>query len=342
MASFACAVCFEEQRVRLALPKLSTGNGDVLRADDCNHPVCQACMGAFVAARVEQQLVFHVRCPVGGCRNELYQKDVERLVTSGALEASVGASFAELRARDYSTRAKDFAEEKELDMESMKTLWNCTRMCPNCNLVIEKASGCNSFYCICGAHFNYASAPRSVGGDVRNYGKVIDLAQSCRLSLSEAGMFEGDLKAYLKASKIATQLGLPLDEATELLRRAMVGDATARAKIREGRLMAAPDTEQQEEVVHDDTWPFNIPVESTTDDWRGRAAVLIDDSCHPSTARWVWTARRFFWLIIPLLGLLVNYSGRSTVLHIPCARVFCEKTCESAAREGEGDTAAAR
>merc|ERR1719456_1463672 len=75
-ASFTCQICFEEHSLRLTLPQLKTGNGDLLRHGDCGHPVCIQCMAAWVTARVEEQRVFGICCPAAGCRNELFEQDV--------------------------------------------------------------------------------------------------------------------------------------------------------------------------------------------------------------------------------------------------------------------------
>lgn len=238
MQAFVCEVCFEEKTDRLELPPLKTGNGDVLRNADCNHGICRQCMASFVVARVEEQYVFHVRCPHPGCKNELYEQDLNRLVKVDALEASVAARFAELRARDFTARAKTFTEalpQSNVDYGLVRTLWETTRICPRCSLVIEKSQGCNSFYCICGNHFNYDSAPRVVGSGIKKYNKVICFAEGHNLPLSVAEKYAGRFSLYAKSSNVACQMNISLEAAMELQMRASSGDAAARARIRAAR-----------------------------------------------------------------------------------------------------------
>lgn len=189
MAAFSCQVCFTEKSKRLALPQLRTQNGDQLRAGDCNHPVCVECMAAWVTSRVEEQRVFNIRCPGEGCKNELHEQDVSRLVQSGALPARVAAQLAELRARDYSARAHELStsltEKLECQLNALRARGDapsteeasavCSsyamvqrleklRLCPRCHVAIEKSEGCNDFGCICGHRFDFGKAPRACTG----------------------------------------------------------------------------------------------------------------------------------------------------------------------------------
>jgi len=238
MSSFVCEVCLEERHERLELPCLRTGNGDQLRSGDCGHAICVDCMAGYVTSRVEEQRVFNLRCPHQGCKNELYEQDICRLVDAGSVAAAVRDRFVELRARDFSARARSFEEvipRKDEDYEFVQKLWDTTRLCPRCSLVIEKASGCNSFYCICGAHFNYQTAPRAVGNGMKGYGRVISLARRAGMPLREAEKYNGDAKTYANVRRVAQQLRLSQEEARELLSRAQAGDEDARARIREAR-----------------------------------------------------------------------------------------------------------
>lgn len=263
---FTCQVCFEQQNVRFPLPKLATGNGDVLRADDCQHPICQECLATFLATRVQDQFVFNMRCPFEGCSNELFEPDLVRLVQAGALTASVSDRFAELRARDYSARAELFSDtltqvDNKEDYDLLKRLWETTRLCPRCSLVIEKSQGCNSFYCICGHHFDYARAPHVFGNSSINYGKVIGTAKDLGLSVKDAEKYGADTKSLTKqwsreralaahsmVKRIATEANLPMDEAWELHQQAKSGDTIAQSKIRaaRGRVEARSQTEEEE------------------------------------------------------------------------------------------------
>jgi hypothetical protein len=245
--TIACQVCFEQISQRLALPRLTTGNGDVLRSEDCQHPICQECLGKFVASRVQEQYVFNIRCPYVGCANEIFEQDVTRLVQAGALEHAISDRFAELRSRDYSTRAQSLSQTlmqdlPEQNFDSVRKLWETMRLCPRCNLAIQRSQGCNSFYCICGHHFDFASAPRVIGNGIRNYDKVIDFARSESLSLTSAEKFgEAAGKAWTwkraqavhrEVIRIAAQSRMEMYDALKLYQRARDGDVEARSQIR--------------------------------------------------------------------------------------------------------------
>jgi len=249
--AFTCQVCFEETDKRFALPKLSTGNGDVLRQQDCQHPICQECLAHFVTARVEDQLVFHVRCPFEGCTNEIFEQDVKRLATAtpAALPEGVATRFAELRARDFTAHAASLRESwtsliKEEDHELIRKLWQSTRLCPRCSLVIERSAGCNSFFCVCGHHFDFASAPRVVGNGIRNFGDVIRLAGNLKVPPEDVQKYGLRGEEWRKSralasaelvSRTAAETRLSREETWELLQQAKMGDMQAREKIRWAR-----------------------------------------------------------------------------------------------------------
>lgn len=243
MGAFRCVVCFEDRTERLPLPKFATLNGDVLRQGDCNHPVCQACMAAFVTARVEEQQVFGIRCPFLSCRNELYEQDVEQLVQNGALAAEIGTRLSDLRKQDYKARISDLMDEtQELtidDYRMMKQLWASTRRCPRCNVLMEKSQGCNSFGCICGHRFTFTKAPRGYGDGDRDFEAVIGLAIEFQMHLPEArrcveeGRQKG-IKKYQQVLSLAKQREIRVDLA-ELHVLAGLGHESALAQLRESR-----------------------------------------------------------------------------------------------------------
>jgi hypothetical protein len=124
-------------------------------------------------------------------------------------------------------------------------LWQSTRLCPRCNLVIERSSGCNSFYCICGHHFDFASAPRVVGNGIERFGQVINTARASRLSIEEVMKYGGDDQGAWRmaravawntqVNRTAVETRLSKEEAWQLLQQAKMGDMQAREKIRLAR-----------------------------------------------------------------------------------------------------------
>jgi len=273
--AFTCQVCFEETDKRFALPKLQTGNGDILRQQDCQHPICQECLAHFVTARVEDQLVFHVRCPFEGCTNEIFEQDVKKLAeaTPASLSEGVVTRFAELRARDFTAHAASLRESwtsliKEEDYELIQKLWQSTRLCPRCSLVIERSSGCNSFYCVCGHHFDFASAPRVVGSGIRNFGNVIGLARNLKVPLEHVQKYglRGEewrrsraLASANLVSRTAADTRLSLEDTWELLEQAKMGDVQAREKIRCARNRGGTTAEDE----FDEDFAFDLWENST-------------------------------------------------------------------------------
>jgi hypothetical protein len=276
--AFSCQVCFEEKTVRLALPRLMTGNNDVLRADDCQHPVCQECLATFLNTRIEDQRVFNIRCPIFGCTTEIFEQDVQRLVQTGAVSTENSERFVELRSRDYSARAEALSgalieSTPENDYESIKRIWQTMRLCPRCNLAIERSQGCNSFYCTCGHHFHFSTAPRVVGNGIEQFDKVIEVAKTLSLPLAfaeELGRDDGArgkrwthrraMAVHRNVSKIAAESGTQLYDAWRLQQRAKNGDEVARAKIRAAKHRTSQIEHQNGEQEHEEeeslVWDF--------------------------------------------------------------------------------------
>eukprot|EP00928_Gymnodinium_smaydae_P099745 TRINITY_DN9601_c0_g1_i1.p1 TRINITY_DN9601_c0_g1~~TRINITY_DN9601_c0_g1_i1.p1 ORF type:complete len:313 (+),score=45.93 TRINITY_DN9601_c0_g1_i1:177-1115(+) len=240
MAEFLCEVCFEMQTERLAMPRHQTGNFDVVRAGDCNHPVCRSCMVHYLKVRVAEQTVFKIRCPHANCSNEILEDDVRRLAKEGHISDDVREKFVELRRRDYSERAKELTETcASGDLDLVVELYKSTRLCPRCSLIIQKASGCNSFYCTCGHHFNYESAPRLIGNGVKNFSYVIRLAKKYGLTICEAMKYGGDSRKYDKVSRLASMARLSMEDAFDLDTRSRNGDIEAQKRIRQLRRCCA-------------------------------------------------------------------------------------------------------
>lgn len=233
-STFRCDVCYEQCIHRLPLPKLTTTNGDVIRQADCMHPICRDCVAGFVRARVEQHMVFGVRCPSPGCRNEIQEQDVQALAKCGALAQEISDRFSELRKQDYTARAMSFSFETALstdDLGLMRRLWSTTRRCPRCNVIMEKASGCDSFGCICGHKFNFATAPRGCGDGIHDFNSVISLCKSQELSVADAMKLVSDagkkgIKRYDVVLSLASRLQIDV-AAAELHARAFFGEQSA-------------------------------------------------------------------------------------------------------------------
>lgn len=190
MPAFVCQICFEQCERRLPLPRLATLNGDVVRAGDCLHPICEQCMAYHIAARVEEQRAFGVRCPALGCECELQEQDMRRLQHVGLLPQAVADRFAEIRKRDYTARADCLAHSGEgdapVDVALLTWLWCNTRRCPRCSVIVQKASGCNDFGCLCGHRFNFSTAPRPIGDGIEDFQPVLELMQESGIQLRAA------------------------------------------------------------------------------------------------------------------------------------------------------------
>jgi len=242
-AAFQCLVCFEERTERLALPKLCTLNGDVLRAADCNHPICRECMAKFVAVRVEEQRAFGIRCPFEMCKNELHEQDIETLVKSGALAPQVGERLAELRKQDYTSRLSSLTDLTQLhsadDYKLMRRLWSSTRRCPRCNVIMERSEGCNSFGCICGHRFDFLKAPRGCGDGIEDFDSVLQLATEFDMPLNDAtervrqAHMKG-IKNYQRVLSFATSKQIPLNLA-EVHAQAILRQYSALEELRDAR-----------------------------------------------------------------------------------------------------------
>lgn len=187
--------------------------------------------------------MFGIRCPYLGCKNELYEKDIELLVERGVLAAPLGKQLAELRKQNYTARLEGFTDEMQPltadDYKFMKKLWACTRRCPRCSVIIEKSEGCNDFGCICGHRFNFAKAPRGCGDGVADFGSVISLAADFDMALKDAmqqvqkAQSKG-IEKYQRVLSTANGKQLP-PEAAELHVQAELRQPAALAQLRAHR-----------------------------------------------------------------------------------------------------------
>lgn len=198
-----------------------------------------------------------IRCPAIGCSLELLESDLRRLVRSGELSEDVCKRFVELRARDYEKRAKSFETmpvRSDEDVAFLQTL-RSMRQCPRCHVLLQRSEGCDSFYCVCGAHFDYGAALPGIGGLTQTWGETLRLARQKGISISQATEFERarrlhgvelTVKRLRGAERTASQNGMSVAAAVDLHIRAKQGYAGARARIRRGRAKFAGKS----------CWPF--------------------------------------------------------------------------------------
>ena len=244
-----CQVCFTPAEQRFTLPALGTGNGEVLRrADNCttkDHVFCVACVEQFVKSRVADLRVADLRCPFPECATRLYDTDVARVLSK---DAETLARYRELIKADFSGKLEATLQSVE-DIESLHMLAQCgIKLCPSCGCLLQRSTGCNSFYCVCGNHFDFQSAKGVISKEMQN---VIKVARLTGLPLDEARAFRGSLRALRRANSVLDAFGrdnMTLAAARELADRAFRGDAEARAQIRQAReqrrtVQVAPKTD---------------------------------------------------------------------------------------------------
>jgi len=245
MTAFQCQICFEQCANRLLLPRLATLNGDVLRAADCGHLVCQSCMAAWVSAKVEDMHVFGIFCPMESCKTELFEQDVQTLVKAGALGSQIAERLAHLRKQDYTSRLSHIYN----DVCSNEHLLSM-RLCPRCTVIIEKKAGCNDFGCICGHRFNFAAAPRIKDID---FECVKALTSKYRMSQIDAvkrvitAITTKGIRNYRRVMTHAQNRLIAVDLA-ELHEQALLGQKAAITQLRDARC-ARNDTKKQHLLV---------------------------------------------------------------------------------------------
>jgi hypothetical protein len=229
-------------------------------------------------------------------------------VQAGALTTGDSERFAQLRSRDFSARAASLSgalidDLPEKDFESVKRIWQTMRFCPRCHLAIERSHGCNSFYCTCGHHFDFASAPRVVGNGIRDFSKVIEVAQTLGVPLTKAVSLGNENHALGKAwssgralalhrnvSKIAAETGTDFDDALKLQQQARNGDEAARAKIRAAKYRISRQTygeeEKEDEELYALAWnsePTDAEAKITEKDYLDVCTLareqVIEDKC---------------------------------------------------------------
>lgn len=142
-----CDVCGSEAIESLRHCKQNTGGEHYKKTIACTHFYCAGCLERWIESNVNS-MSLQVRCPDPGCRFVLYPDDVKRLCSPELQERYVALSQA-----NYRARLSDIAA----DGIGAWVAANC-RLCPSCNLMVNRSEGCNSMRCICGTAFNYAEA----------------------------------------------------------------------------------------------------------------------------------------------------------------------------------------
>mmetsp|Transcript_53368 Transcript_53368/g.98691 ORF Transcript_53368/g.98691 Transcript_53368/m.98691 type:complete len:277 (-) Transcript_53368:122-952(-) len=261
-STFVCEVCCEDSAVgqRCSLGVLDVGNNNRVRQADCGHPICNTCMAKYIESRINESRVWNLKCPHDGCSADVREQDVKKLVDSGRLGPEMLERFVNLRNCDQKERASELASTiGELiqswsggdSLDALLQLYNSTRLCPRCSMILEKSAGCNSFYCSCGFHFNFHDAPRIVGAGMKakDFQRTVLMANKRSMTLAEAETYKGDAKDWGRALRMSEMSELPLREARELCNRAKDGDEEAREAIRAARRhrRRAKELEEKEE-----------------------------------------------------------------------------------------------
>merc|ERR1712050_186868 len=150
-----------------------------------------------------------------------------------------------LRKQDYTSRFY----EVFYDLSSNKALWSM-RLCPRCNVIIQKKSGCNSFGCICGHTFDFASAPAIKDLDSRCVEELTsnhDMSQPDAVNRVISAMTVKGLKNYRRVVAMARERQIALDLA-EVHEQALLRQDTALAQLEDAR-RARHDAKKEELLV---------------------------------------------------------------------------------------------
>lgn len=200
--------------------------------------MCQTCIASYVTARVEENRVFGIFCPFEGCKNELYEQDIQRLVQASALKSEVSIQLAKLRKQDYTSRLSEACES--LGSMGEQSQLRSMRLCPRCSVIIQKSSGCNSFGCICGHKFRYDEAPSMEDINAMLSNCVKEVTRKHNMSASDAVRrvvaacgIKG-IRKYARVLKHAEQREISLD-AAEVHEQALLGQAAALSQLEEAR-----------------------------------------------------------------------------------------------------------
>eukprot|EP00992_Anisonema_acinus_P015879 TRINITY_DN9932_c0_g1_i3.p1 TRINITY_DN9932_c0_g1~~TRINITY_DN9932_c0_g1_i3.p1 ORF type:complete len:365 (+),score=44.60 TRINITY_DN9932_c0_g1_i3:53-1147(+) len=253
-----CGICLEELTDGVAIGQHKTGNGDVLR-QDCSHQFCRACMSEYVSHRISEHRVFDIRCPHPTCPAQLFEADVQRLVTP-----DIFAKYSALLKQDFTARVDHLfnASHSQDHLETLRVLHDESRICPKCGVILQRSQGCNSMYCFCGTNFHYASAAR-VGG--QRFSSVLKLAAQESISIAQARQFDGDYARFKRAHQLAAMARSDLEAADRLGRRASAGDEEARALVARLRREARAAQNVEAEACTAAAFAYELPLLSGED-----------------------------------------------------------------------------
>ncbi|KAJ8611844.1 hypothetical protein CTAYLR_005778 [Chrysophaeum taylorii] len=136
LATVDCGICFE---------KVSR-DATNLRAC-CGSRFCKTCLSTYIRTQVQEGRS-RIACPGRACRRMLNPADVRALA-----DADTNALYSETLAKNHADRLGTVRENDKL-----KPDFDGTRICPACQVIIFRHSGCDQVRCACGHNFNWNQA----------------------------------------------------------------------------------------------------------------------------------------------------------------------------------------
>lgn len=115
--------------------------------EPCGHACCRSCMTMWAETEINDHKL-RVKCPAAGCSYNLFDYDVEALVSPEVVER-----FHEHKNSDYLKHLK-----KTLKEDPILRMWlkSHARPCPDCHVIVSRSEGCDHMVCVCGTRFCYA------------------------------------------------------------------------------------------------------------------------------------------------------------------------------------------
>lgn len=243
-----CQICDETlpQREFLLLPEFRTSNGDILRtASNCtqsSHSFCLSCVRNYITIQVSTAACADLKCPGVGCATRLFESDVERLVSR-----EISLTFQKILNSKYGEKRQSTLQGQTVD-ELIALYHLGIKACPRCGVLVERSSGCNSMWCICGHNFNYAQAPNLVGVSMH----ILKLGKRTMLPLEDIAALDCTDKDFIYALKVASLVGLDFCAALNLVKKrdaeTIAVIRAARAKKHSAEMAAAQRELEQKEL----------------------------------------------------------------------------------------------